>query len=209
MIITLPSILYRLIELQEFSDHVPDTFKADLTVDQTMNIELEFHSASYHLLIEVQTALKTVIGHLIKSLTKDDLDSGMNDKTLEKQTISDFLRHIYGDSESSIDDIFVKIGITMESCTHIRCLADLPLVTTYSCLGLFVNWVEKGFYDYSTLPYHLKKHMDPDDNETLERTVDEWQGKKEDLMEELHELTKALNECEQNLANCANDADVS
>ena len=199
-------LLSRLNELQDFSDHLPNTFKVDLPGDHTMKIEFYFHSANYHLLIELQKALKTVIGHLIKALKKDNPDSSMNDKSLE-MTVSEFLHHLYGDSESSTDDMFAKIGIKREACPHIRCLADLPLTATYSCLRLFVNWVEKGFYDYNTLPYHLKRRMDSGDEEALERVVDEWQGK--DLMEKLQELTKVLKESEHDLASGANDANVS
>ena len=199
----------RLNDLQEFSDHLPDTFKAGLPGDLTENIKYDFHSANYHLLIEVQTALKTIIGHLIKALKKDDLDRSIDDESFKTLKVSEFLRDLYDDSDLSVDDIFVKIGIKRESCAHIRCLADLPLTIIYSCLGLFVNWVDKGFYDYSTLPYHLKKNMDDGDKKDLERVIGQWQGTREEVMKRLKKLTEILKESEQDLASGANDADVS
>ncbi len=53
------------------ADNLPDHFKHTLHNDLLNLIEYKFHSASYHLLVEVVAGLRIIIGYLIKTPEQD------------------------------------------------------------------------------------------------------------------------------------------
>ena len=48
------------------TENLPASFKTDMEDALLKRFEYEFHSASYHTLVEVITGLRTVVGHLMK-----------------------------------------------------------------------------------------------------------------------------------------------
>ena len=149
------------------SIHLPDTFKTTLPKPLRKRFEYEFHSANYDVLLEVMTGLRTIISYLIKAL-KQGSDSKVD---LEKKMATVFMLNLYGkESKESEDlrkievqkkiDVLKEIGIRNAKQAHLDCLVELPLTATYSCLKLFLNWVDDGFYDFTDLPFPLKGHMD-------------------------------------------------
>ena len=153
--------------------------------------------------MEVLTALRTVAGHLTKAL--EDSEKDMND--LQKATIFDFIHGIY-ECTMNVNDVMRDIGILNASTSHLRCLAKLPLTATYSCLKLFFHWVDDGFYDFCTLPFHLKVHLDPKDQLEIENLYTKWHSTSAELMKGLQELVDVLKHSEQDIARRVNEAEV-
>lgn len=149
-------------DLRGMSDNLPEVFKSDLSADHKKQLEFEFHSADYNLMMEVLTGFKTVIGFLIKELSEGE-------KNFEDQTIGEFMltNNLYkqrGDHKK----VLKEIGIRSASNDNLDILANLPLTASYSCLIHFFQWVDEGFYDFCALPYNLKIHLDPQDKKTIE-----------------------------------------
>ena len=51
------------------------------------------------------------------------------------------------------------------------CLQKLKLPYLYSTLELVVQWIKDGLYDFHRLPLVMKKHLDPDNKQALEKLV--------------------------------------
>ncbi len=145
-------------DLRDVADNLPDHFKHTLHKDILKNIEYEFHSASCHLLIEVVTGFRIIIGYLIKTLEED----GPQDPSkIENKTVQNFLLGLYSDYSEGNLSILHKIGIQSASPSQISCLGDnISLGFCYSCLRLFYSWVVDGYYDFSSLPFTLKTKHD-------------------------------------------------
>ena len=93
------------------------------------------------------------------------------------------------------------IGVENPSPSHLQCLEDLPLTATYSCLKLFLRWVEEGYYDYCTLPFPFKVHLSDDQQHAIE----EWKGSTiPNLKEELSEVIKVLKHSQQDITSRTN-----
>ena len=185
------------------TDLLPENFRVPLSKALLKRFEYEFHSASYHLMLEVVTALQTVVRHTIKSLHKTSPGDTIN---LEMQTVSKFMLNLYEDLKKESEVLF-KIGVKSASPSHISCLAELPLTSAYSCLKLFFGWVEEGYYDFSTLPFAFKKHMSYQDKSVVDQQLClKWQGSVPDLLEELQNLIDVLKHSEQDITSKVNEA---
>ena len=182
-------------DLEDLSEHLPNTFKTPLSDHLKKRFEYEFHSASYHLMVEVLTALRTVLGHLVKAL--EPVDSSRDD--LQSETAVGFMSKLYNHL-SQHGDVLNEIGIQSASSAHLRCLADLPLKSTFSCLKLFFYWVDEGFYDFSAIPFQFKVHLGREEEEAIEKlcvTI---------VFEDLQQLIDLLKQSEQDVTNQVNEA---
>ena len=196
--------MYTIHDLQDLSEQLPEAFTTDLPDHLVKYFEYEFHSANYHLLMEVVTALKTVIGHIVKLALEDP---EKDKEGLEKETVPGFMSNLYGDSSET--NVLQSIGIQGASPSHRRCLANLPLTATYSCLRLFFHWVNEGFYDFCTLPFHFKAHLAPNDQHEIEKLSTKWESTTSDLKRGLQQLVDVLKHSEQDIIGRVNEADVS
>lgn len=93
----------------------------------------------------------------------------------QRQTLSDFLLSLY-DGLDSIKDVLSEIGVRKLSATQLVCLSELPLTNLYHCLKMFFTWIEEGMYDFSTLPYTIKAHLNSEDLSTLKAIPHNWEG---------------------------------
>lgn len=194
--------MYTAQDLQDTSEHLPDTFKAPLPNPLKKRFEYEFHSAAYHLLMEVVTALRTVTGHLVKALAGDrDHHYG----NLDEETAPEFMLNLY-EHLSKHSDVLYEIGVQSATPSHLRCLEDLPLTATYSCLNLFFRWVDEGFYDFCAVPFPFKVHLSYPDQTAIEQLRMKWAGTVSDLMKELQQLVDVLKHSEQDITNRINEA---
>lgn len=198
---SVPSILYTAHDLQDMSERLPNTFKVPLPDPLMKRLEYEFHSANYHLMVEVLTALRTVTGHLVKALEEGRKDYG----DLETQTAPEFMLNLY-EHLSLHSDVLYEIGVQSASSSHLRCLADLPLTATYSCLRLFFRWMDEGFYDFSALPFPFKVHLGYQDQQSIEQLRVRWSSTVAELMKELQQLIDVLKHSEQDITRRVNEA---
>ena len=181
---------------------LPKNFKTSLSGALLKHFEYEFHSASYHLMLEVVTALRTVVGYTIKSLQ----DTRLRYTNLENQTVPEFMLNLY-EHLTKESEVLYEIGIQSASPSHISCLAELPLTSAYSCLKLFFGWVEDGYYDFSALPFAFKVHMSDQDKSVVDQQLClKWQGSVPDLLEELQNLIDVLKHSEQDITSRVNEA---
>lgn len=184
------------------SKSLPDTFKAVIPASLLKSLEYEFHSVNYLLMMQVLTALRTVIDYLIKTL-EESKDFG----DLETQTAPGFMLKLY--NLSSQRDVLFEIGIKKSDVqdVHLRCLAELPLTATYSCLKLFFYWVNEGFYDFNTLPFPLKVHLGPQHKQAIEQLQTKFSTAAE-LLRELQQLVDVLKQSEQDITIHVNDSEL-
>lgn len=182
-------------DLKDISQHLPKNFKIALSDSLLKRFEYEFHSANYHLMMEVLTALRTVIGHLVKVLEEQE-DYG----DLEALTAPEFMLTLYKDF-SEPKDVLFEIGIQSDAASplHFDCLAGLPLTATYSCLKLFFRWVDEGFYDFCALPFQFKVHLSDQDQLDIEQLPAKWSNTLGELIKELQQLVDVLKHSEQNI----------
>lgn len=183
------------------SERLPVNFKAPLPSPLLKRLEYEFHSANYHLLLEVVTALRTVVSHLLKALEEGRTDYG----DLENETAPEFMLNLY-EHLTKHTEVLYEIGIQSASPSHLRCLADLPLTSTHSCLNLFFRWVNEGFYDFSTLPFPFKVHLSYPDQQYLEQLRMRWPSTVEQLRTELQQLVDVLKHSEQDITKKVDEA---
>ena len=180
------------------ADNLPDHFKHTLHKDLLNLIEYKFHSASYHLLVEVVTGLRIIIGYLIKTLEQD---GAQDSSKMENKTVQNFLLVLYSDCSEGNLSILHKIGIQSGSPSQISCLGEVTLKFCYSCLGLFYSWVVDGYYDFSSLPFTLKTKHDQllvDDKLHSLKTGP-------DLQKELQHLIDTLKHSENDIAGKVNE----
>ena len=188
-------LVYRLsfsiLDLEDTSQ-LRGTFEAELPSGILKN---EFHSASYHLLLEVLTALQTVVRHLIKALKEST-------KHLEKMSILDFMCEVYGIQDYK--HVFYNLGIqSSPSRSQLQCLADIRLTSAYSCLKFFFHWIDDGYYDFNNLPIHLKKSINPKDVKTpIEQIDSKWDDSPAALLKALEQLVDILKDSEQDIVKC-------
>ncbi len=181
-------------DLQGISEKLPDNFKTPLPDPLVKSFLYGFHSAGYHLMTEVVTALRTVMGHLIKELAKGR-------KELETETAPEFMLKLYKHLEKE-DAVLNEIGVQNASPSQLRCLAALPLTATYSCLSLFCRWVDEGFYDFSMLPFSLKVHLSGEDQQAL----NQLHLSTDSDLRELQQLVDALKNSEKDIASRVDEA---
>ena len=193
--------MYTAHDLQDMCERLPNTFKEPLPDPLMKRVEYEFHSANYHLMMEVLTALRTITGHLVKALVEGRTDYG----DLESQTAPMFMLNLY-EHLSRPNDVLFEIGVQSASSSHLRCLTDLPLTTTYSCLRLFFRWVDEGFYDFSTVPFPFKVHLGYQDQQAIDQLRVRWSSTVADLEKELQQLVDVLKHSELDITNRVNEA---
>ena len=182
-------------DLQDLSEHLPDTFKVVLSDHLKKRFECEFHSASYHLMVEVFIALRTMLSHLVKVL--EPVDSNRDD--LQSETAVEFMSKLY--NHLNQHEVLHKIGVRSASPAHVSCLSDLPLTSTYSCLELFVRWLDEGFYDFSDIPFPFKAHLKKEEEEEIERLC----MKKSNVVLELQQLVDLLKQSEKDITSHVNE----
>ena len=197
------SMMYTALDLQDMTDSLPENFKASLSGALLKRFEYEFHSASFHLMLEVVTALRTVVGHTIKSLQETRQEDTVS---LEMQKVPEFMLNLY-EHLTKEREVLYEIGIQSASPSHISCLAELPLSSVYCCLKLFFGWIEEGYYDFSALPFAFKVHMSYQDKSVVDQQLRlKWQGSVPDLLEELQNLIDVLKHSEQDITSRVNEA---
>ena len=143
------------------------------------------------------------MGHIIKEIAENDGESDV-----EKQTTLEFMCTLYKYRGLDEGDSFVfqKIGIQKASPPQQKCLIDLPLTATYSCLELFFHWIDEGFYDFSTLPFPFKAHLSKEDMIAINKLNIKWDSTDSELMKELQQLIDVLKHSEQDIVTRVNEA---
>lgn len=187
--------------LQNLSENLPVALKDTLSTDLLQAFEFTFHSANLQQLKKVETALRTILGHLIKALESNDCN------ILKTMTAFDFIRqNCY--QNHHFNDMLHEIGLQNTSYEHLQHLTALPLSATYSCLELFLHWVDEGYCDYSALSFSFKVHLEPQDQLTIQQMRKRWHGTPAQLMKELQQLVHILKESEQDISRL-DEKDVS
>ena len=146
---------------------------------------------------EVVTALRTILGHLVKAL-----DEG---REVFEESALKFILNLHKHLKSE-DQALQEIGVHTESKTHLECLTNLPLTATYSCFKLFSHWVDEGYYDFKTLPFRFKADMRNQDQQCLEELRSMWTDPVFELMKELQHLIKLLKQSENKIISQVDSA---
>ena len=186
-------------DMLDISEHLPDIYKAPLSDHLKKCFECEFHSASYHLMVDIFTALRTVLGHLIKAL--EPVNS--NEHELQSESAVGFMSKLYNQH----GEVLQKIGVQSANSAQISCLAELPLTSTYSCLELFFHWLDEGFYDFSDMPFPFKVHLGKEEEKEIEKLCVRRSAV---VLEELQQLVDLLKQSEKDITSHVNEViDVS
>ena len=72
--------------------------------------------------------------------------------------------------------VFAKASTSTLSPPQIKVLENLPIAMVFTCLQLFIQWLNDGMYDFHTLPFALKTKMSPEDQEALHQIPNKWKG---------------------------------
>jgi hypothetical protein len=156
-------------------------------------LELVFHAAGYHTILYTTTGLKTAAGYLVKT---DDVGGAFNNTW----TFREFLQSLYA-GHHSVTEALSEIGMRQLTETQVTCLLDIPLANLYHCLEVFSNWMERCVYDFSTLPYTLKSHLEPSDLSTLKALPLTWKEPMTELLHEVNALNEQLSHAEVSITN--------
>lgn len=173
---------------------LPDSFKVPLEGNLLKQFEYEFNLADYHLLNAVITALSTITGHLLKALDEENKIYG----NLTRIKALEFILKVYKELTKE-SDALKKIGVQNSSDRQLQCLASLPLTATYSCLKIFVHWVDEGFYHFHTIPFPFKVHLIDEDKLVIKQLPHKWEGTLTDLKKQLQQFIEVLKRCEQDI----------
>lgn len=81
------------------------------------------------------------------------------------------------------------------------CLTALPLTAIYGCIKFFHCWVDKGYYDFNTVPFALKKHLVGQDQLALGDLLFNWTSMHtlSGLAEQLKQLIDVLKHSQQDI----------
>ena len=60
------SVIHSPRDLEAMTKNLPDTFKKEMDKKMLKRFEYDFHWATHHIMVEVITGLRSVVGHLIK-----------------------------------------------------------------------------------------------------------------------------------------------
>lgn len=189
--------VYSSVDLKQIAQQLPDSFKKPFSDELMKNYKYKFHSASYHLMTSVVTVMRTIVGHVVNVLSQREDQP----ERFQEKTVKDFIHELYNDSSNKQEkELLYEIGFHFPDPNpdHIRCLAELPLTDIYSCLKLFIHWVDEGFYDFSTFTFPFKASLSSADEEALEqlRNPEKWSGTYDDLMKQLEEFIDVLKHSE-------------
>ncbi len=179
--------------INEFGKVLPDMFKTPLTENQIKSIEYEFHSIDYQLLFEIVNGLKNTIHKILQEI-KEEPEHG----NIQDNTVLTYLQKTYSDTEDD-KELFKPIGI--ENLQHLQavCLYKLPLVSVFSCLVFFSQWIDDGNYNFRKVPLSLKHQMIPGDVKLLESICDSKTVNKMKLLDELDHFIEILKTNEKNI----------
>ncbi|CAI8040342.1 hypothetical protein GBAR_LOCUS22485 [Geodia barretti] len=158
------------------------------------HLELVFHAAGYHTILYTTTGLKTVAGYLVKPV--GDVGGAFNNTW----TFREYLQSLY-DGHRSVTEALSEIGMRQLTESQVTCLLDIPLANLYHCLEVFSNWMEKCVYDFSSLPYTLKSHLEPSDLSTLKALPLTWKEPMTELLNEANALNEQLSRAEVSITN--------
>ena len=126
----------------------------------------------------------------------------LNKENLKELTLPKFMMdNVY--QHINAPKVFLEIGLTHNSLNHLQlaCLTKLPLCYIFSCLKLFVHWVDQGVYDFCALPLTLKDHLSEADLMFIERELrEQWTGTLKDLEVEVKQLIEVLKHSEGDIA---------
>ncbi len=191
------------LELSELGNQLPMKLKVPITPDLMKNIKFEFHVASIKLLNDIMMGLMTVINNMIKVLKKELIEDYGN---LEAQTVALFMKKILSLKKES--QVLNEIGIEIENTGQMNCLANLPLLNTYTLLRQLFEWVSDGIYDFKNIPFAFKARIKEADSKVLESLPEIWEGTANDLMTEVQVLKDVLKHLEDNLTSIVHEAHV-
>lgn len=182
-------------ELQGIGKQLTELFKVPLSGEHLRKLEYDFHSANHTILNEIVVGLRTVTGYLVKALEEPVPDIN----ALKSKSVTQFLLSLFQDKEDYIAALN-EIGIKSAQPSHLSCLADLNVCSTYNCLELFVEWVDEERYDFCLLPFPLKVHMNFQDEKLILSSLRQnWKGSINDLKEDSHQLLEVLKHSEQDI----------
>ena len=143
----------------------------------------------------VMTVMRNIIGHVVNVISKGEPET---ERLLEK-TVKDFIPDLCNNPNKQEIELFHEIGFQFPDPNpdHIRCLSELPLTTIYSCLKLFIHWVDEGFYDFNTLSFPFKTSLGLGDKEILDQLPEKWNGTPDDLLQWLEKFIGVLKHNEE------------
>ena len=95
--------------------------------------------------------------------------------------------------------VFKYTGITSLTPSQFDCFCQLQMKFSSSCLLLFASWVEEGFYDFCSVPFSLKIHMNDLDRAAICELKDKWTGSAHDLLKEVKQLIDVMRHSEDDI----------
>ena len=169
-------------------------YQEPLQEETRKSLEYHFRTATFQILDDISNGLRNVLGHLIQVLCIYNMHYYLYVLTQEillqrsvelllDDTLGPFLKRHF--DNSNLQQVFSKIGIQRYKYTCqfnfliLFCfsIADVQLASfevielkrLYSCLVLFVEWLQGGLYDFSALPAAVFKHMKSEDQELIQQ----------------------------------------
>ncbi len=106
-------------------------------------------------------------------------------------------------------DVLYKIGITQNSLKHcqLNYLLQLNLNSIFPCLQLFIEWVDKGLYDFFDLPLSMKACLSEGDLQYIDNYADlrsRWTGTVLELKSKVKHLIDMLKMSEIDITKSLN-----
>ena len=184
---------------------LPAVYKSPLSNDTLSHVIYCFHSSDYTTLNETATFLILVVDHLKKQLREAD-----EDISLEEVTISTFMVDVY--EAVNFRSLMHKVKYHPGSDLQKKLIESMNLEYIYSFLEFFYNWLEKGFYNFSSVPRSFKQTMREDDRIFIDRDFFlqmKEEGMLSDLSKELQKLIGALKITQNELVKDVKDEAVS
>ncbi len=83
------------------------------------------------------------------------------------------------------------------------CLDNLSLDNLFHTRNIFVRWAEDGLYDFCSLPFGVKKHLQSSDEKRLDGLPDVYQGSPAELLKSLRSLVEVLVHLEPSIVKAA------
>lgn len=197
------SAVYSSTDLDGIAKQLPESFKTPFSAELMKKYKYEFHSASYHLMTSVVMVMRTIVGYLVNFLSQGEEQT----ERLQEKTVKDFILELYNVTDKTEKELLIRIGFQYQNPNpdHIRSLAELPLTSIFSCLELFIHWIDEGFYDFNNLTFQFKASFSSDDEAVLEQLPEKWSGTPEDLLKQLDEFIDVLKLSEPHITSQAHE----
>ena len=140
---------------------LPSFFKSELTPDVKNQLLYEFHSASYNTLNDIETFLLMILNLLLEIVKKDGCIP-----ELKNMTIALFMmrHHEVNDFESVMDKLILSFGTQQQQ----KLLESFTLEVICRIAEFFHEWLEKGFYNFCSIPKYFKISMETSVKSELE-----------------------------------------